>query len=211
MRSEGRGADTMAIWVQCKSCGTFFRAKEEWTGKRAKCTYCGHIIIIKRASVAMPPAGKRADEKDLPKPKPPKAAPEPMPSERASSEEKREPPPSAESDRQAGQSRETYEIKVEESPSRPAAPGKTCAVCGVATLTLRAIEEEDAARREAARQGTAEYEHGFYKALCAKQGYRCVGCGRISCEKCLMEGRSRKTNIENILCPECGGKLEIRR
>ena len=35
----------MAIQVECKYCGTQFRAKEEWISKRAKCRYCGRVLL----------------------------------------------------------------------------------------------------------------------------------------------------------------------
>ena len=57
----------MAITVECKSCGTQFKAKEEWVGKRAKCTYCGHIIIIRKVY------GPAAKQNKRPSPKAPPA------------------------------------------------------------------------------------------------------------------------------------------
>jgi DNA-directed RNA polymerase subunit RPC12/RpoP len=202
----------MAITVKCKSCGTQFRAKEEWIGKRAKCSYCGRIIVIKRVYGVAPgvqtmkaPAGKDAPATNS-KSKPLTPAPPPT----TKDEEKKEAVAAEPTSKVPGPEEKSKEEKVLEI-NVPPLPQKKCVTCGKDTLSFCEIEEEDGRKRRAASQGKEEYSHAYYKALSGKQGYKCAGCSRIFCEKCLMEASTRKTNVENIVCRECGGKLEIRR
>ena len=202
----------MAITVQCKSCGMQFRAKEEWIGKRAKCTYCGHIIIIRKVYVAPGQKLSRSASEKAPTAEKSKAA-EPQGPVDAKAGAKKE----------QGPEPEVYELsEPDNSRPRPAVEGqnatasvtpvaKNCDICRQPTLTLSEIDEEDGRRRRSASLGKEEYPHSFYKALCAKQGYRCAGCGRIFCEKCLTAGSQRKTNVENIVCVQCAGGLVICR
>jgi len=202
----------MAITVRCKSCGMQFRAKEEWIGKRAKCTYCGRIIIIKRTYVALNAQSPKNRSNEARRP-PKSKGPEPSGPLKVEPEAKPEQPPAVKA---RGASRpdesETFSIAGLQEATAPATPAqRNCDICAKPTLALSEIDEEDARKRRAASAGREEYTHGFYKALSERQGYRCAGCGRIFCEKCLTARSPRKTNVENIVCMQCGGKLVIRR
>ena len=94
---------------------------------------------------------------------------------------------------------------------RRAASEKECVNCRTEILTLAEIEEQDSKRRRAAALGDGEYSYGFYKALCDQQGYKCAGCRKIYCERCLTGQGAKKANIETIVCLACSGKLSICR
>jgi len=194
----------MAIQVQCKYCQTQFRAKEEWTGKRAKCRYCGRIIIIRKAypgnktaRIPAPPSEMKNKSTQVPPP-----AARPSPEKKVTQNDKTSPPA-------------YYEIKSPVPPivpsPLPAASEKECVSCRSEILTLAQIEEQDSKRRRSAALGDGEYSYSFYKALCDQQGYKCAGCGRIYCERCLTGQSTKKANIESIVCLACSGKLTICR
>ena len=108
------------------------------------------------------------------------------------------------------------ELPSEKPPEPARAPGrvvseKECVNCRTEILTLAEIEDQDSKRRRAAALGDGEYSYNFYKALCDQQGYKCAGCGRIYCEKCLTGQGTKKTNIEHVVCLGCSGKLSICR
>jgi hypothetical protein len=196
----------VSIKVTCKACGTKFKARDEWLGKRAKCTYCGRIFVIKRAGGAGHTDGRMKSAKKT-----------------SADGKKSLPPLTLKSDPPAEAPPATIEIHAPiESRPKTSAPKKPipqpagdedmlCTLCGGVALTLGAIDEADGKRRRAASLGQGEYSYSFYKALCEKQGYRCGNCGQLFCEKCLAASSTRKTNVESIVCQACGGNLVILR